>query len=322
MPSLLEILEVRTRWCLIHDEDKLSSSSTDSKFLCDLRNLLRYGLNDKLFGDMEMSFWKELQELFMVPKLHQLSDEYRTIKRNELVIAFIIFLLQLLVYHKTYTSSFDDQIDSIQKELRFLVTVLEDTPLQGSELEEVENLMVEFEAVANGAGSLVYSLFFSTDSLKESKMHKALGALSKYIDLVKGNITRLLFLLPLIINVDATPIMPTVDSLFIVDSLLYDLEDIMNREDILFVDMKGQIKSIHQGLMSSLSFIKDVKVLRPSEMEEFKEPVIRIKDVAYEAEFLINSYLVGDVPFWSEMDSFYILKNSENGEAEIPTNNP
>ncbi|KAG8365135.1 hypothetical protein BUALT_Bualt18G0072900 [Buddleja alternifolia] len=290
MPSLLEILEVRTKWCLIHDEDKFS------RFLCDLRNLLRYGLNDKLFGDMEMSFWKELQELFMVPKLHQLSDEYRTIKRNELVIAFIIFLLQLLLYHKSYTRSFEDQFDSIQKELRFLVTVLEDTPLQGSELEEVENLVVEFEAVANDAGNLVYSLFFSTDSLKESRMHEALGALSEFIDLVKGNITKLLCLLPLIINADVTPIMPTVDSLFIVDSLLYDLEDLMNH----------------------------AKVRRSSEMEEFKEPVMRIKDVAYEAEFLINSYLVGDVPFWYLTirlpDVVRKIKLIRSGLEEIKTN--
>ncbi|KAK6150826.1 hypothetical protein DH2020_015758 [Rehmannia glutinosa] len=252
--------------------------------------------DSKKFAEMVESFQQKLRQLFNVPKLQQLSDKDKTLKKNELIAAFIIFLVQLW-YHRT--GSFEGRVDSLKKELRFLVTILGDTPFLGTELEQVQSLLAEFEAVANLAGSLVYCFNFTTDQQFKSvitKIDKALDALFKRIDLLKANITNLI---PSITNAGMTrKTVAVVDSLFIVESLFYDLEDLLNQDNSLIVDVKDQIKMLHQELMFSLSLLKDIKVNRHSEIEELEEPVVRIRDAAYEAEYLINSFLVGDTPLW------------------------
>ncbi|KAK6151105.1 hypothetical protein DH2020_016037 [Rehmannia glutinosa] len=252
--------------------------------------------DSKKFAEMVESFQQKLRQLFNVPKLQQLSDKDKTLKKNELIAAFIIFLVQLW-YHRT--GSFEGRVDSLKKELRFLVTILGDAPFLGTELEQVQSLLAEFEAVANLAGSLVYCFNFTTDQQFKSvitKIDKALDALFKRIDLLKANITNLI---PSITNAGMTrKTVAVVDSLFIVESLFYDLEDLLNQDNSLIVDVKDQIKMLHQELMFSLSLLEDIKVNRHSEIEELEEPVVRIRDAAYEAEYLINSFLVGDTPLW------------------------
>ncbi|KAG8381124.1 hypothetical protein BUALT_Bualt06G0089800 [Buddleja alternifolia] len=92
-----------------------------------------------------------------------------------------------------------------------------------------------------------------------------------------------------------------VDSSSMIISLLRDLEELMNREDDLIAHVKGQIKILHQGLMLSHSFLKDIKVLQLAEIEELKEVVMRIRDAAFEAEYLINSFLVRDAPHCAQL---------------------
>ncbi|KAK6125545.1 hypothetical protein DH2020_040708 [Rehmannia glutinosa] len=252
--------------------------------------------DSKKFAEMVESFQQKLRQLFNVPKLQQLSDKDKTLKKNELIAAFIIFLVQLW-YHRT--GSFEGRVDSLKKELRFLVTILGDTPFLGTELEQVQSLLAEFEAVATLAGSLVYCFNFTTDQQFKSvitKIDKALDALFKRIDLLKANITNLI---PSITNAGmARKTVSVVDSLFIVESLFYDLEDLLNQDNSLIVDVKDQIRMLHQELIFSRSLLKDIKVNRHSEIEELEEPVVQFKDVAYEAEYLINSFLVGDTPLW------------------------
>ncbi|KAG8379531.1 hypothetical protein BUALT_Bualt07G0098700 [Buddleja alternifolia] len=191
---------------------------------------------------------------------------------------------------------FDDSINNLNEELRCLVLVLRDTSLLGAaaEIEQMENLLAEFEAVANKAGSLVYSLFFAPDLIDGTSV----GALFEQIDLLKPNIIiNFSNLLPpsSIIKTDTiTPAATAVDSFSIIVSLLRDLKElIMNdREDDLIV---YEIKILHQGLMLFQSFLKDINVLRLSEIGKV---VMRIRDVVYESEYLINSFLVGDAPLW------------------------
>ncbi|KAG8379536.1 hypothetical protein BUALT_Bualt07G0099200 [Buddleja alternifolia] len=213
---------------------------------------------------MVVSLTQELQELFVVPK-------------------YLIF-------------PFDDTINNLKEELRCLVVLGDTTSLLGAaEIEQVENLLAEFEAVANEAGSLMYSLFFVTDI---DGTGNAVGALFEHIELLKANIINFSNLPPpsSIIKTDIiTPEAATVDSFSIIVSLLRDLEDLMNREDDLIV---CQIKILHQGLMLSRSFLKDIKVLQLSEMEELKEIVMRIREGAYASEYLIHSLLFGDAPLW------------------------
>ncbi|KAK6151106.1 hypothetical protein DH2020_016038 [Rehmannia glutinosa] len=183
-------------------------------------------------------FKQDLEELLVVPKLCDHKKDNATLRKNEVLAAFISFLLQLL-YHKTaLIVAFEDQVDRLQNELRFLVMVLGDTSIL---LEQVhENLLAEFEAVANEAETAV------------------------------------------------------VDSLFIVDPLLLDLEDLMNRVDDRIVELMDKIKRLYQGLMRSQSFLNVIKGPRHSEIEELNVLVMRIRDVAYEAEYLIYSVLVED----------------------------
>ncbi|KAK6150806.1 hypothetical protein DH2020_015738 [Rehmannia glutinosa] len=250
--------------------------------------------NHRKIAKMVATFTQDLRKLFEMPKLQQSSD-----KKNEVVAAFINFLLQLL-YHRTgCMNSFADRIDSLEKDLRFLVTVLGDTPFLGTaELEQVHNLLAEFEAVANDAGSLVYHIVFLRVRLfKSVRIKKASDALLKRIDFLKVSIGQFLDQLPFISNAAMTPKTVSVNSL-IIDSLLDDLENLMSQEGDLTVHVKDQIEILIQELTLSQSLFKAIKVPPHSEIKELDESVGQISDVAYEAEYLVNSFLAGDVPHW------------------------
>ncbi|KAK6150802.1 hypothetical protein DH2020_015734 [Rehmannia glutinosa] len=285
----------------------------------------REPLHKKRMTKMFLSFTHDLRKFFDVPKLHELSSQN---KKNEILAAFIDFLLQLLYDRTTSMVSFADRIDCLEKELRFLVTVLGDTSLiDTAELEQVQNLLVNFEAVADYAGSLVHSLVFLSDRVfKSIRIDKELDALLKRIYLLKVNINKFLNQLPFISNAAAMTPKTTVsvDSLFILDSLLYDLNDLMNREGGLIVDVKDQIEMLRQGLMLSKSLLKGVKVPPTSEIQELKETVTRIRDVAYEAEYLISSFLSGNAPLWyltvRLTDVIYKIKLIETMLLEIRKN--
>ncbi|KAK6135896.1 hypothetical protein DH2020_030383 [Rehmannia glutinosa] len=284
----------------------------------------REPIHRKRMTKMFVSFTHDLRKFFDVPKLHELSSQ----NRNEILAAFIDFLLQLLYDRTTSMVSFADRIDCLEKELRFFVTVLGDTAFIGTaELGQVQNLLAEFEAVADYAGSLVHSLVFLSDRVfKSIRIDKELDALLKHIHLLKVNINKFSNLLPFIRNAAVMTPKTTVsvDSLFILDSLLYDLNDLMNREGGLIVDVKDQIEMLRQGLMISKSLLKGVKVPPTSEIQELKETVTRIRDVAYEAEYLISSFLSGNAPLWyltvRLTDVIYKIKLIETMLLEIRKN--
>ncbi|KAI3451747.1 hypothetical protein Pfo_008412 [Paulownia fortunei] len=129
-------------------------------------------------------------------------------------------------------------------------------------------------------------------------MEEGLDVILEHIHLLIADIFEFSNLLPFTTKANITSKTAAVDSLFIVDSLLYDLEDLLNQDDTLLADTKDQIKILHQELMFLKSLLKGIKVPRRSEMEELKEPVMQMRDVAYEAEYLINSFWVGDSTLW------------------------
>ncbi|XP_012841251.1 PREDICTED: putative late blight resistance protein homolog R1A-3 [Erythranthe guttata] len=243
-------------------------------------------------------FTQELRTFFtVVPTLGQLFQKDTTLKKNELIAAFINFLLQLL-HHKTdFVLAFEDRIRSLENELRFLVTVLGDKILVCDEHEQVRNLLTEIEAVADEAGTLLHSFFFSVDPVFQL-LDEALDNFLEHTHSLKFSITVLSVMPPVIAN--KTPKITTVDSIFIADSLLYDLDHLLKyqQDNSQIIDVKGQIGTLHQELTLSLSLLKELKVPPHLEMEELKEADIRVRDVAYEAEFLIGSFLLGDAPLW------------------------
>ncbi|KAK6150807.1 hypothetical protein DH2020_015739 [Rehmannia glutinosa] len=257
------------------------------------------GYNYKASAKMVLSFTQDLRELFEIPKLQHLCDNDYTLKKNELLAAFINFLLLLLCHRASSSNTFEDRVDSLQLELRFLFTILWDKSFLDVKLEQVQNLLAEFEAVVNDAGSLVHSfIFVSSRIFKSIGIDKALDALFKRVDLLKVNTIKFSNLLPFISNDVMTPKNVSMVSLFIVDSLVYDLEDLMNREDGLIVNVKDQIKVLHHGLLLSQSLLKGIKVPPDSDIKELKETKSRIRDVTYEVEYLISSFLAGNAPLW------------------------
>ncbi|KAK6150804.1 hypothetical protein DH2020_015736 [Rehmannia glutinosa] len=250
--------------------------------------------NSEKLPEMIVCFMKDLGILFEVPKLIQFSsDNENNLNKNEILAAFMDFLLQLLYHRIASMIPFEDCIDCLEKELHFLVTVLGDTPL----INVGAHLLTEFEAVANDAGSLVYSLVFLSDHLI---IDNELDALLKRIHHLKLSISKFLYLLPFITNVDInTPnTSVSVDSLFILDSLLYDLDDLVNQEGCPIVDVKDQIKILRQELMLSQSLLKGIRVPPHSDIQELNQTVMRIREAAYEAEYLVNSFLARYAPAW------------------------
>lgn len=86
------------------------------------------------------------------------------------------------------------------------------------------------------------------------------------------------------------------NSVFIVDSVLYDLEDLMNSDDDL--PIKNQIKVIHELLNLLKPLCPDMKMAQQLEINELNKLIMQIVSVVYEVEYLINSFLVGDAQIW------------------------
>ncbi|KAL2551295.1 putative disease resistance protein [Forsythia ovata] len=93
------------------------------------------------------------------------------------------------------------------------------------------------------------------------------------------------------IQTDHMPTKTVVVSLFIVDSLLDDLKDLMNNKADTIVEVKDQFKTIYEELLYLRSFLKDIDF---QQHPEFQQLVIRIRDIAYEVEYIvINSFAPG-----------------------------
>ncbi|KAG8373692.1 hypothetical protein BUALT_Bualt11G0051000 [Buddleja alternifolia] len=225
----------------------------------------------------------ELKKFFNVPKL-----QYP--EKHEIVAAFIDFLIQIIDRKPDWIAPVEYlKIATLHKEMRFLITVLGDTPLRSTELEEVKKLLDRFQDVANIAGNFVYSFFFSRNGVDSGEINRYLNDLLKKIELLKSKIKK--HCIKLLKGICTATKTVSVDSLFIVDSLLDDLEDLINGKDELICDVKDQIRTLHEELMfsQSQSYPKNINATEVHEL---------IREAAYEAEYLIKSFVVGDVPVW------------------------
>ncbi|KAL2532402.1 NB-ARC domain-containing protein [Abeliophyllum distichum] len=80
-------------------------------------------------------------------------------------------------------------------------------------------------------------------------------------------------------------------SFFIVDSLLDDLNHLINHKADMIVGVNNQIATLHEEVMLLRSSVMEIVVQQPTEHEEL---VIQTRDIAYEVEYVINSF----PPFW------------------------
>ncbi|KAL2552865.1 putative late blight resistance protein-like protein R1A-6 [Forsythia ovata] len=320
-PHFLAILRYSVTLCSNSEHDRFSDQLRrleDLAYACFLGKRSTYYIR---FLEVLVSYMPELRQFFEVPKLqHYLFDA--THKKNELVASFIDFLIEYLgeILNSGMNSGVlvSDQIKLLLKELKFLLTFLGDTLIQSTEPEE-NNILTEIEAVANQAGNFLCLFFFTTDRVTLTKMDLVLSDLLQRIEVVKTEIK------DQCITVSKLPSFTTsntsVMSVFIVDSLLDDLDYLINHKSDLIVDVKDQITTFHEELIFSRSFLRDIEV---QENKEMIECVMLLRDLAYEAEYIINSFVVGEVPVWyfTLRLSSVILKNKVIGTklSEIKLN--
>ncbi|KAL2532899.1 Disease resistance protein RPP13 [Abeliophyllum distichum] len=247
-----------------------------------------YNEEDRKLSIFFRSFMEELQVFFKVP------NSMSTLSPKELVAAFIDFLLEIfeeiLNLQLYFIHHVEDSIQSLKMELKFLLIFLGDTPSQPTELETTKKILADIEVVANETGSFLYSFFFSTNRISVTGMKQTLSDLLGNVELLKENIKKHCITVAKILPSGVTR-QTSVFSLSLVDSILDYLKDLMNNKDVRIFDLKDQIETIHQELMFLQSFLTNIEVEKYPQLEEF---FIRIRVVAYEVEYIINSF----APVW------------------------
>ncbi|XP_022849903.1 putative late blight resistance protein homolog R1B-12 [Olea europaea var. sylvestris] len=211
-----------------------------------------------------MSLVQELRVYFTIPK-QRMSEVAPTPQPNEVVKVFIDFLLQILKeimrLEPDFIVSVKGSFQNLQTELGFLTTFLGDVPmrLQFTEVNETKNILSDIKVVVNEF------------ELLETKIKVHCITVSK----LSGSVD----------------IKSSVVSLFIVDSLLDDLEDLINYKAERIVGVKDLITILYEEVTLLRSTFNDIAVARHIQLEEL---MIQTRVVAYEVEYVINSF----PPIW------------------------
>ncbi|XP_051140570.1 putative late blight resistance protein homolog R1A-3 isoform X2 [Andrographis paniculata] len=259
----------------------------------------------KLVAEMVKSFLNDLNEVFKVPKLQKEEEEeegINALKKIRLVAGFVEVLGQFLKNNKDLSVS---GINDVLKELRCFITIFQDTPFQASEDEQVQCLLEQFEGVVNDAGRFVHSVLFSYDR----SCKKVDESFSETITLLKCNVTEFLKTLPNLIT--SKVVYRDVDSYFIVDSLLNEIETI--RCDVRLVEVKDQIEMLDRGIMMFWPMIE-----KNLDTQEFRDVAGQVRNIAYGVEHLIDSFLVGEAPLWYLTVSLKnVIHNVERIQARV-----
>ncbi|XP_022870601.1 putative late blight resistance protein homolog R1B-17 [Olea europaea var. sylvestris] len=146
---------------------------------------------------------------------------------------------------------------------------------------------MDIKALLPKIGSLLYIFIFTEDDqvMETGILDLALSDLFTNFETLKAKIKEHC------ITVSKMPsdIAPktSVLSLFIIDSVLDDLIDLINNKSDWIVVVNDQIVTLHEELMLLGSSITDIALQHEVEHEEL---VTRSKDIVYEVEFEINSF--------------------------------
>ncbi|KAK4480941.1 hypothetical protein RD792_011799 [Penstemon davidsonii] len=255
---------------------------------------------EEFSGMFVNSFMLKVRKFFKVPKLHEVSDKNNSLKKNEILASFMDFLLQILNCEAYINSTEEQRYAVLQKELTFLLSLLGDIPFQFTELEEVKNILAEFEILANEAGSFIYSCIFLIFQVKAKRFIEGRNSLLKMVEVLNVKIEEHCIKFSKLYPFVVSRTYDVIDSIFIVDSLIEDLENLMNNQIHLIInEMKVQIIALHEELAISRSLLNYIKLPQDTiHMDELNESLVHIRDVTYEAEYLVNSYVVGNLPLW------------------------
>ncbi|KAI3462447.1 hypothetical protein Pfo_019110 [Paulownia fortunei] len=158
------------------------------------------------------------------------------------------------------------------------------------ELDGSENLRREIKAVANQAGCALYSFLFRTDfGTKRNRIYAALYLLLRNIDLVKAKIREhCIRKASSLVTLSSTEVV----SPYVLHFLIEDLEELMNSRADLIVDIKDDVKKLHEELVSWRSFLVHIQAGQQG------RPVRQIGDAILGAGHVITSLMLGDGPIW------------------------
>ncbi|CAA2933253.1 late blight resistance homolog R1A-3 isoform X1 [Olea europaea subsp. europaea] len=341
--------------------DHISSVSSPHGHRIDLLRLLQSLRDSRDYENIEgirnffrefVSLQQELKVSFTVPNRQILSNLTPTPNSNEVVAAFINFLLlmveAILHFKEDWIARVKGSFQNLRTELGFLISFLGDTTMH---LQPTKTILIDVEEVVNGVGSFLSSFFLTivvfilinkvkkaytrmpdlevvvnevrsliledipllTTKLKATidikDLLREIGSLLDFFIFTKNDQvveTGILDLAlsDLLANFEtlktkmkkhciAVSKMPSdmapktgVVSLFIVDSVLDDLMDLINNKSDSIVVVNDQIVTLHEELMLLGSSITDIALQHEAEHEEL---MIRSRDIAYEVEYVINS---------------------------------
>ncbi|KAL2532956.1 Disease resistance protein RPP13 [Abeliophyllum distichum] len=235
------------------------------------------------FAILLRSFVTELKVYFKVPNLKSTTPN-----PIELLAVFIDFLLEIYDGIWGGISACNDSFVSCQTELKFLITFLGDKPVsQPTSLDENKNVLTDIEAVANDVGSFLYSFFFYLDEgdwtrddrSRDLALADILGKVEQVNEKIKEQCIAASWKM-------LTP-KTSVVSLFLFDSLLDDLNVLMIQKYETSIDVKDQIRTIHEELKLLRVFFEHMEVQQHPEVEGF---LIQTSDIAYEVLYILTSY--------------------------------
>ncbi|KAL2493294.1 NB-ARC domain-containing protein [Abeliophyllum distichum] len=258
-----------------------------------------------------LSLLQEVRVFFAFPK-QQVSNSTTYNPPDEIVGLFIDFLLkileEILVIQPDFIVSVKGSIEDLRKKLLLLLNFIMDTQLlQHSEV----NLLTHVEAVLNEVGRFLYSFFFVRNQVLTPRMDLELSDALRNFELLEAKIYS---------NMPSCTTRKTaVVSLFIVDSLLDDITDLLKHKADKIVGVNDQIVTLSEELMLLRSSLTDITLQQHPELEEL---VIQTTDIAYEIEYVINSlppvwYLTVRLPQFIDKIKLIVTGTKSNIETGI-----
>ncbi|XP_022892655.1 uncharacterized protein LOC111407424 [Olea europaea var. sylvestris] len=246
---------------------------------------------DREFFKLLISSVKDLRVVFTIPK-QQMSKITPTPHPNELVVEFIDFLIQLLEEIMPLEPDFivpvKGSIKNLQTELGFLISFLGDAPLP-IELDATKNILSDIEVVVNEAGNFLYSIFSASDDrvLTTGRLSLSLSDFSQKFELLKTKIKEHCITVSKLLGCVATK--RSVVSFFTVDSLLDDLEYLINYKAERIVPVKDQIIMLYEELSLLRSTLNYIVVARHLQLEEL---AMKTRDLYYMKFHMLSTQLL------------------------------
>ncbi|CAA2958518.1 late blight resistance homolog R1A-3 isoform X1 [Olea europaea subsp. europaea] len=211
-----------------------------------------------------------------------------------LLYSFVLTIIIFILVAPDETNNAVTDMEAMVNEVGYFLhsdysTLLKDIELPTVEFEETKNAMKDIKTLVNEVESFI-DFFTSTRNdrvLENGILDMALSDLLPKYELMKEKIKDRCIAFSKMPS-DIAPKIAVV-LLFIVDSVLDDLVHLINRRT--FVGVNNQIVTLHRELKLLQYSVADIVVKK---QEKHEELVIRTRDIAYEIEYVINSF----PPIW------------------------